>query len=166
VSFFIPFLGRPWNTLQLVYEFFLRFLESPDFQPSIGKKVIDQKFVLQVTHKSFTAFSSFFALPGFLFLFFYWKPDAASPNASITSSGLPPPSPRFLIPLETVSIDWLHPPNAETASPLPPASFLAIFSVNVRRNRTLSSKKCDPTSDFVTICLFIGGKACHVRSFS
>jgi serine/threonine-protein phosphatase 2A regulatory subunit B' len=32
-----------------VYEFFLRFLESPDFQPSIGKKVIDQKFVLQVT---------------------------------------------------------------------------------------------------------------------
>lgn len=34
--------------LQLVYEFFLRFLESSDFQPSIGKKVIDQKFVLQV----------------------------------------------------------------------------------------------------------------------
>jgi serine/threonine-protein phosphatase 2A regulatory subunit B' len=34
--------------LQLVYEFFLRFLESPDFQPSIGKKVIDQKFVLQL----------------------------------------------------------------------------------------------------------------------
>jgi hypothetical protein len=35
--------------LQLVYEFFLRFLESPDFQPSVGKKVIDQKFVLQVS---------------------------------------------------------------------------------------------------------------------
>lgn len=34
--------------LQLVYELFLRFLESPDFQPAIGKKVIDQKFVLQV----------------------------------------------------------------------------------------------------------------------
>ena len=34
--------------LQLVYEFFLRFLESSDFQPTIGKKVIDQKFVLQV----------------------------------------------------------------------------------------------------------------------
>lgn len=32
-----------------MYEFFLRFLESPDFQPSIGKKVIDQKFVLQVS---------------------------------------------------------------------------------------------------------------------
>lgn len=34
--------------LQLVYEFFLRFLESPDFQPSIAKRYIDQKFVQQV----------------------------------------------------------------------------------------------------------------------
>lgn len=33
---------------QLVYEFFLRFLESPDFQPSMAKRYIDQKFVLQV----------------------------------------------------------------------------------------------------------------------
>ena len=33
---------------QLVYEFFLRFLESPDFQPSIAKRYIDQKFVQQV----------------------------------------------------------------------------------------------------------------------
>lgn len=33
---------------QLVYEFFLRFLESPDFQPNIAKKYIDQKFVMQV----------------------------------------------------------------------------------------------------------------------
>lgn len=33
---------------QLVYEFFLRFLESPDFQPNIAKKYIDQKFVLLV----------------------------------------------------------------------------------------------------------------------
>ncbi|EGV94853.1 Serine/threonine-protein phosphatase 2A 56 kDa regulatory subunit gamma isoform [Cricetulus griseus] len=32
----------------LVYEFFLRFLESPDFQPNIAKKYIDQKFVLQL----------------------------------------------------------------------------------------------------------------------
>merc|ERR1711911_480882 len=29
-------------------EFFLQFLESGDFQPTIGKKVIDQKFVLQL----------------------------------------------------------------------------------------------------------------------
>ena len=36
------------ENFQLVYEFFLRFLESPDFQPSIGKKVIDQKFVLSL----------------------------------------------------------------------------------------------------------------------
>uniref|UniRef100_A0A8C6LTW9 Serine/threonine protein phosphatase 2A regulatory subunit n=1 Tax=Nothobranchius furzeri TaxID=105023 RepID=A0A8C6LTW9_NOTFU len=32
----------------LVYEFFLRFLESPDFQPSMAKRYIDQKFVLQL----------------------------------------------------------------------------------------------------------------------
>uniref|UniRef100_A0ABI7W729 Serine/threonine-protein phosphatase 2A 56 kDa regulatory subunit n=1 Tax=Felis catus TaxID=9685 RepID=A0ABI7W729_FELCA len=32
----------------LVYEFFLRFLESPDFQPSIAKRYIDQKFVQQL----------------------------------------------------------------------------------------------------------------------
>lgn len=36
------------SPLQLVYEFFLRFLESPDFQPNIAKKYIDQKFVMQV----------------------------------------------------------------------------------------------------------------------
>ena len=34
---------------QLVYEVFLRFLESPDFQPNIVKKFIDQKFVLSVS---------------------------------------------------------------------------------------------------------------------
>ncbi|PWA25487.1 hypothetical protein CCH79_00019859 [Gambusia affinis] len=34
--------------VQLVYEFFLRFLESPDFQPNIAKKYIDQKFVLSL----------------------------------------------------------------------------------------------------------------------
>jgi len=43
-----PTLEASWPHLQLVYEFFLRFLESPDFQPNIGKKVIDQKFVLQL----------------------------------------------------------------------------------------------------------------------
>ena len=35
--------------LQLVYEFFIRFLESQEFQPSIAEKYIDQKFVLQVS---------------------------------------------------------------------------------------------------------------------
>jgi len=43
-----PTFEASWPHLQLVYEFFLRFLESPDFQPSVGKKVIDQKFVLQL----------------------------------------------------------------------------------------------------------------------
>jgi len=31
-----------------VYEFFLRFLESPDFNGNVAKKYIDQKFVLQL----------------------------------------------------------------------------------------------------------------------
>ncbi|VVC31034.1 Protein phosphatase 2A, regulatory B subunit, B56,Armadillo-type fold,Armadillo-like helical [Cinara cedri] len=43
-----PTLEASWPHLTLVYELFLRFLESPDFQPAIGKKVIDQKFVLQL----------------------------------------------------------------------------------------------------------------------
>uniref|UniRef100_A0A8B9XGG6 Serine/threonine-protein phosphatase 2A 56 kDa regulatory subunit n=1 Tax=Bos mutus grunniens TaxID=30521 RepID=A0A8B9XGG6_BOSMU len=43
-----PTLEAAWPHLQLVYEFFLRLLESPDFQPNIAKKYIDQKFVLQV----------------------------------------------------------------------------------------------------------------------
>ncbi|XP_014249434.1 serine/threonine-protein phosphatase 2A 56 kDa regulatory subunit epsilon isoform isoform X1 [Cimex lectularius] len=43
-----PTLEASWPHLSLVYEIFLRFLESSDFQPTIGKKVIDQKFVLQL----------------------------------------------------------------------------------------------------------------------
>lgn len=43
-----PTLEAAWPHLQLVYEFYLRFLESPDFQPSIAKRYIDQKFVLQL----------------------------------------------------------------------------------------------------------------------
>ncbi|CAH0385463.1 unnamed protein product [Bemisia tabaci] len=43
-----PNLEAAWPHLQLVYEFFLRFLESSDFQPNIAKRYIDQKFVLQL----------------------------------------------------------------------------------------------------------------------
>ncbi|XP_058881293.1 serine/threonine-protein phosphatase 2A 56 kDa regulatory subunit alpha isoform-like isoform X1 [Acipenser ruthenus] len=43
-----PTLEASWPHIQLVYEFFLRFLENPDFQPSIAKRYIDQKFVLQL----------------------------------------------------------------------------------------------------------------------
>ncbi|RWS04183.1 serine/threonine-protein phosphatase 2A 56 kDa regulatory subunit gamma isoform-like isoform X2, partial [Dinothrombium tinctorium] len=43
-----PTLEAAWPHLQLVYEFFLRFLESPDFQPNLAKKYIDQKFVLNL----------------------------------------------------------------------------------------------------------------------
>lgn len=52
-----PTLEASWPHLQLVYEFFLRFLESSDFQPTIGKKVIDQKFVLQVWAKKETHYN-------------------------------------------------------------------------------------------------------------
>uniref|UniRef100_A0A8C1UJU7 Serine/threonine protein phosphatase 2A regulatory subunit n=1 Tax=Cyprinus carpio TaxID=7962 RepID=A0A8C1UJU7_CYPCA len=38
----------PEITTMLVYEFFLRFLENPDFQPNTAKRYIDQKFVLQL----------------------------------------------------------------------------------------------------------------------
>lgn len=47
-----PTLESSWPHLQIVYEFFLRFLESPDFQPSIAKKHIDQRFVVQVSNCS------------------------------------------------------------------------------------------------------------------
>ncbi|MEE6473983.1 hypothetical protein FKM82_010238 [Ascaphus truei] len=43
-----PTLEASWPHIQLVYEFFLRFLESPDFQPSIAKRFVDQKFVQQL----------------------------------------------------------------------------------------------------------------------
>lgn len=43
-----PTLEAAWPHLQLVYEFFLRFLESPDFQPNTAKRCIDQQFVLSL----------------------------------------------------------------------------------------------------------------------
>ena len=43
-----PTYEASWPHLQIVYEFFLRFLESPEFQPNTGKKYIDQRFVSSV----------------------------------------------------------------------------------------------------------------------
>lgn len=43
-----PTLESSWPHLQIVYELFLRFLESPDFQPNIAKRHIDSQFVLRV----------------------------------------------------------------------------------------------------------------------
>ncbi|KAE8607289.1 hypothetical protein XENTR_v10011118 [Xenopus tropicalis] len=43
-----PFLPIVSLQPQLVYEFFLRFLESQDFQPSLAKRYVDQKFVLML----------------------------------------------------------------------------------------------------------------------
>jgi hypothetical protein len=43
-----PVLEQAWPHLQIVYEFFLRFLESPEFNINFAKKSIDHKFILQV----------------------------------------------------------------------------------------------------------------------
>ncbi|RXK41298.1 protein phosphatase 2 (formerly 2A), regulatory subunit B' [Tremella mesenterica] len=43
-----PVLELAWPHLQIVYEFFLRFVESPDFNTNVGKRYIDQGFVLQL----------------------------------------------------------------------------------------------------------------------
>ncbi|KAI9209749.1 phosphatase 2A regulatory B subunit-domain-containing protein [Polychytrium aggregatum] len=43
-----PVLELAWPHLQIVYEFFLRFIESPDFTTNIAKKYIDQHFILQL----------------------------------------------------------------------------------------------------------------------
>ena len=40
-----PFLEASWPHLQLVYDLFLRFLESPDFSSSITKQYINSRFV-------------------------------------------------------------------------------------------------------------------------
>jgi serine/threonine-protein phosphatase 2A regulatory subunit B' len=40
-----PVLEVAWPHLQIVYEFFLRFIESPDFNTNIGKHYIDQHFI-------------------------------------------------------------------------------------------------------------------------
>lgn len=45
-------LELAWPHLQIVYEFFLRFIESPDFNTNMAKKFIDHHFILQVKQKS------------------------------------------------------------------------------------------------------------------
>lgn len=57
-----------FRLLQLVYEFFLRFLESPDFQPSMAKRYVDQKFVLQVSFLTCTDPPGELKYPRFLFV--------------------------------------------------------------------------------------------------
>lgn len=43
-----PVLEAAWPHLQIVYEFFLRFIESPDFNPNLGRRFVDHSFVLQL----------------------------------------------------------------------------------------------------------------------
>lgn len=44
-----PVFEVAWPHLQVVYEFFLRFIESPDFNTNIAKAFIDHQFVLNVS---------------------------------------------------------------------------------------------------------------------
>ena len=43
-----PFLERAWPHLQIVYEFFLRFVVSNDVDPKIAKRFVDQNFRLKL----------------------------------------------------------------------------------------------------------------------
>ncbi|KAG0097378.1 hypothetical protein BGZ93_002875 [Podila epicladia] len=43
-----PVLELAWPHLQIVYEFFLRFIESADFNTNLAKKFIDHHFILQL----------------------------------------------------------------------------------------------------------------------
>lgn len=45
-----PVLEVAWPHIQVVYEFFLRFIESQDFNTNIAKQYIDHHFVLQVNY--------------------------------------------------------------------------------------------------------------------
>lgn len=67
-----PTLEASWPHAQIVYEFFLRFLESLDFQANIAKKYIDQKFVLQVFRKRFPIWKNQILVKISSFIFSYW----------------------------------------------------------------------------------------------
>jgi serine/threonine-protein phosphatase 2A regulatory subunit B' len=43
-----PSLERAWPHLQIVYEFFLRFVVSNDTDPKVAKRFVDQNFVLKL----------------------------------------------------------------------------------------------------------------------
>jgi hypothetical protein len=44
-----PNLELAWPHLQLVYEFFLRFIVSSDVDPKVAKKYIDKSFLIKVS---------------------------------------------------------------------------------------------------------------------
>lgn len=43
-----PVSELAWPHMQVIYEFFLRFIESPDFSPQIAKQYIDHEFILKI----------------------------------------------------------------------------------------------------------------------
>ncbi len=73
-----PTLEAAWPHLQLVYEFFLRFLESPDFQPNIAKRYIG-KLLAQVFR--FVLFA--------LEIFRFWSTEGPHNKASTNEGILP-----------------------------------------------------------------------------
>jgi serine/threonine-protein phosphatase 2A regulatory subunit B' len=57
-----PVLEVAWPHIQVVYEFFLRFIESQDFNTNIAKAYIDHSFVLNVSYAVIRAQSILTAL--------------------------------------------------------------------------------------------------------
>lgn len=44
-----PILEAAWPHIQLIYEFFIRLLESAEFNVTIAKQYLSKTFVLQVS---------------------------------------------------------------------------------------------------------------------
>jgi serine/threonine-protein phosphatase 2A regulatory subunit B' len=57
-----PNFDPSWPHLQLVYEVFLKVLESSEFQTNIAKKFIDQRFVANVTLLFFVLSNKLFGI--------------------------------------------------------------------------------------------------------
>lgn len=47
-----PVLELAWPHLQIIYELFLRFIESQEFNTNVAKKAIDQQFILSVSFQA------------------------------------------------------------------------------------------------------------------
>jgi len=63
-----PVLEVAWPHIQVVYEFFLRFIESQDFNTNVAKQYIDHQFVLQVSCRNLKCWRSWRADFSFFFL--------------------------------------------------------------------------------------------------
>lgn len=73
-----PVLELAWPHLQIVYEFFLRFVESQDFATAQAKKYMDTSFILQVSTVGLEGVS-------YLMLASYWNYSIQRTPGSATS---------------------------------------------------------------------------------